>query len=630
MVRPRKRKRNAASAAGAKRQCLEDGEILEDAPVVRLQMEDGLEEGEIRVQMEDNLEEGELRELPQPTQTEQHKPPLKSPPKSPPKSTDADVRDMEIDYDERYVEIDAKIDIDCKWKNYTYLMPPRYLNHTGVRVPAVSAREFYMLDKVMMQIFSLLSWEEVLPLATVCKKWTDLVRMRVFYNIKLEDPKFIDWVLHSLTKNKEGDQMLPYYFRRLHLVPKVPGKHKNRDPRPRCFRFGDTAADRVRKEARKSIRIKFRQDILNILTYTKHIWELDLGLNNNLCKKIFRDSEFSDRIIPAIKSVRKLNLFNCQTALTDNKFAWALEHCPNIEELNLKDCFMLTDASLLKIVAQCPNLSKLDMCCSSFIHKSQARFSSDGFCKFIRDMTRLREFAFAPRFKVENNDPLQAILELPNLKKLTLSNLDVFDISSDGLKMLKVECASLTHLKIRESPDRTAILHAFVKSCPNLRVVELENCLEVAREDIQVLKEAKRLESLSFVYMPGTDVTRASIADLLSELPRLKSFRLLNCPRKHESPISPFLLDVIAYQENLQHITLSYKKDETPAFYKALLIGKDGKKRKPPRLLTIVGIPSMKLKARFRAISDEDKWPIDLAWAPKMNLYTKHALPLAY
>lgn len=284
---------------------------------------------------------------------------------------------------------------------------------------------------------------------------------------------------------------------------------------------------------------KCREFIQNSDTILQHV---DLS---HLNKRI-TDSAL-DQIISLIDGsnggaarIKDLNLSQC-FYMTDDGFKRLIEHLPNVETLDLNSCWLLTDKSLALLAACCPQLTRLDLSnCRKIsdigifkmLDEKQTRGYPElkelslSYCKKLSDMTmsHLAEFC---------NNTLEAL----NIQRCTR-------ITDQGfVKWADTQFPSLKSLNLTDCSFLTdqAISH-LVSAAPQLKNLSLSFCCALSDRAIEGLISLPNLQELDASFC-GAAVSDVSIRALLksNSLESMNSLNLRGCVRITDTCINSIL-----------------------------------------------------------------------------------------
>lgn len=240
--------------------------------------------------------------------------------------------------------------------------------------------------------------------------------------------------------------------------------------------------------------------------------------------------------------VKELNLSQC-FYITDDGFKTLIEHVPNVESMDLNSCWLLTDKSLTLLAATCPQLVKLDL--------SNCRKISDvGIFKLLNE-------------KSERGYPELSELSLSYCKKLsdmtmnhlaefcskTLSTLNIqrcTRITDQGfVKWADTQFPQLKALNLTDCSFLTdqAIAH-LVSAAPRLNRLSLSFCCALSDSAIEGLISLAELEDLDASFC-GAAVSDVSIRALLNKpsdsVESIHSLNLRGCVRITDTCVNTIL-----------------------------------------------------------------------------------------
>lgn len=238
--------------------------------------------------------------------------------------------------------------------------------------------------------------------------------------------------------------------------------------------------------------------------------------------------------------VKELNLSQC-FYITDDGFKRLIEQLPNLETLDLNSCWLLTDKSLALLAASCPRLTRLDLSnCRKIsdigifkmLDEKQTRGFSElkelslSYCKKLSDMTmsHLAEFC-------------SNTLESLNIQRCTRITDQGFVKWADT-QFPQLKCLNLTDCSFLTDQ---AISH-LVSAAPQLQTLSLSFCCALSDNAIEGLISLPHLRELDASFC-GAAVSDVSIRALLKSgsFEFMKSLNLRGCVRITDTCIKSIL-----------------------------------------------------------------------------------------
>lgn len=238
--------------------------------------------------------------------------------------------------------------------------------------------------------------------------------------------------------------------------------------------------------------------------------------------------------------VRELNLSQC-FYITDEGFRVLIENMTNLESIDLNSCWLLTDKSLSLLAATCPHLTKLDL--------SNCRKISDiGIFKLLdekatRGYPELSELSLSYCKKLSD----MTMNHLAEFCSETLSSLNIqrcTRITDQGfVKWADTQFPQLKALNLTDCSFLTdqAISH-LVSAAPNLNSLSLSFCCALSDSAIEGLISLPELQDLDASFC-GAAVSDVSIRALLNSnsIESMNSLNLRGCVRITDMCINSIL-----------------------------------------------------------------------------------------
>ncbi len=270
--------------------------------------------------------------------------------------------------------------------------------------------------------------------------------------------------------------------------------------------------------------------------------------------------EFLRSILDFYPHLYSLNLNGCKV-LPYDVFARldSTLHC--LEELDLGRTF-LSDASIYKILLNCPNLKRLYL----------------GMCRNIS-----LEFFSSIDFKINNLEVLdlrwtrvssatviQILEKCPNLKRLNLQwckniTKDVFESLNLYNGVYPLEYLNLGWDRVSDA-SVCNILH----KCPNLKKLNLEWCKTLTKNLFSRLMN--KSNSLKKIILRSTRVSDASLQTLMNYCPELKQVNLSECPNITADILDSLELGHLKYLDVSETRITTDVKNELMGRYRSLYV----------------------------------------------------------
>ncbi|KAL9544978.1 hypothetical protein MBANPS3_007356 [Mucor bainieri] len=238
--------------------------------------------------------------------------------------------------------------------------------------------------------------------------------------------------------------------------------------------------------------------------------------------------------------VKELNLSQC-FYITDDSFKRLVEQLPSLETLDLNSCWLLTDKSLALLAAACPQLTRLDL--------SNCRKISDvGIFKMLdekqtRGFPELKELSLSYCKKLSD----MTMSHLAEFCSSTLESLNIqrcTRITDQGfVKWADTQFPRLKYLNLTDCSFLTdqAISH-LVSAAPQLQNLSLSFCCALSDNAIEGLISLPHLQELDASFC-GAAVSDLSIRALLKSgsFASMSSLNLRGCVRITDTCIKSIL-----------------------------------------------------------------------------------------
>ncbi|EPB81854.1 hypothetical protein HMPREF1544_11403 [Mucor circinelloides 1006PhL] len=238
--------------------------------------------------------------------------------------------------------------------------------------------------------------------------------------------------------------------------------------------------------------------------------------------------------------IKELNLSQC-FYITDDGFQRLMDQLPNVESLDLNSCWLLTDKSLALLAVNCPRLTRLDL--------SNCRKISDiGIFKMLdekqtRGFLGLKELSLSYCKKLSD----MTMSHLAEFCSNTLESLNIqrcTRISDQGfVKWADTQFPSLKYLNLTDCSFLTdqAISH-LVSAAPRLESLSLSFCCALSDNAIEGLISLPHLQELDASFC-GAAVSDVSIRALMksSSSESMNSLNLRGCVRITDTGVKSIL-----------------------------------------------------------------------------------------
>ncbi|XP_035013314.2 dynein regulatory complex subunit 6 [Hippoglossus stenolepis] len=183
-----------------------------------------------------------------------------------------------------------------------------------------------------------------------------------------------------------------------------------------------------------------------------------------------------------------LNLRGC-TSLTWTSFR-CISECKNLQELNVSDCFNVTDAMVQEIVEGCPCLLYLNLSCTLVTDNTLRELSRN--CLNLQYLS----LAYCNRFTDKGFLYLTTGKGCHNLFHLNLSGCTQMTVN--GFKYLSAGCPSLREVVINDMPTLSDnCILALLARCRCLSAISLLDAHHLSDIAFKAISEAASLKSFS-------------------------------------------------------------------------------------------------------------------------------------
>ncbi|XP_041852573.1 dynein regulatory complex subunit 6 isoform X2 [Melanotaenia boesemani] len=220
-----------------------------------------------------------------------------------------------------------------------------------------------------------------------------------------------------------------------------------------------------------------------------------------------------------------------------------ISECKNLQELNMSECFNVTDAVVQRIVDGCPSLLYLNISCTFITNKTLEELSRNclslqylslAYCCRITD----KGFLYLKTGKGCHN-----LIHL-NLSGCTQMTVNAFRYISDG-------CPSLKEVVINDMPTLSdSCLLALLARCRYLSSISLLDASHLSDIALKAIAEAAKLKTFSIEGNNQlTDISWKALCSSSQDLCRLHA---AECPRMTDNSLRS-----VATLKNLQYLNIS-------------------------------------------------------------------------
>lgn len=218
------------------------------------------------------------------------------------------------------------------------------------------------------------------------------------------------------------------------------------------------------------------KDVLNVLDICTDLRSLNIGgIPNNVVTSTLISKLKASSCAP---NLEELHLNNC-SAIMDVSLAWIAEACPNLLTLRLDMCDNVSDHGVSLIARSCKKLRRLGL--------SANPISDETLHAIATNCPDMEELALSFCYMLTS----EGVQELArNCKKLQHVNLCLVDrLDDEGLCALADNCDLITlNLRGCSNISDDGISHLSSR-CPNLRMLHLLDCSHVTLASVRAVRE---------------------------------------------------------------------------------------------------------------------------------------------
>ncbi|KAL1915975.1 uncharacterized protein VTP21DRAFT_6363 [Calcarisporiella thermophila] len=241
-----------------------------------------------------------------------------------------------------------------------------------------------------------------------------------------------------------------------------------------------------------------------------------------------------------VRSIDFSSLLN-KSHITDKFIASLLNYCPNLINLNLRNCYALTDSSLYLIPKRLPNLRQI--CLDGLVEASGEGIKQFGEC------LRLEVCSVRNCIQIRDEDLKYLVTRLKGVRKWflkhlkcskigyiiatlvdTVEELDVgyTNVSDAELSVLASRCPNMTTLDLSFCHVTDSGIAAIAQGMKSLTSLNISNCRSISCDILPVLTQLP-LTSLQLDY--NYSLNDSTLFKLVSKLPQLRRLSLAYCSR---------------------------------------------------------------------------------------------------
>ncbi|XP_035497274.2 dynein regulatory complex subunit 6 isoform X2 [Scophthalmus maximus] len=242
--------------------------------------------------------------------------------------------------------------------------------------------------------------------------------------------------------------------------------------------------------------------------------------------------------------VTHLNLRGCTTLTWPSLIC--ITECRNLQELNVSECFNVTDIMVQKIVEGCPCLLYLNVSCTLVTNKTLRELS-----RCCRNLQYL-SLAYCDRFTDNGFLYLTTGKGCHNLIHLNLSGCTQMTV--DGFQYLSAGCPSLKEVVLNDMPTLSnSCVLALLARCRCLSAISLLDALHLTDIAFKAIAEATTLKT--FCIEGNSQLSSVSWKALCSRSQGLQRIHAAECLRMSDN-----CLKSVATLKNLQYLDISLCK----------------------------------------------------------------------
>ncbi|XP_070828129.1 F-box and leucine-rich repeat protein 13 [Chaetodon trifascialis] len=267
-------------------------------------------------------------------------------------------------------------------------------------------------------------------------------------------------------------------------------------------------------------------------------------INFSVEKKWITDSTMKQVLQNYRPFVIHLNLRGC-ISLTWTSLK-SVSECRNLQELNVSECFNVTDIMVQRIVEGCPCLLYLNLSCTLITNKSLRELSRN--CLNLQYLS----LAYCYRFTDKGLMYLTTGKGCHNLIHLNLSGCTQMTVN--GFRYISAACPSLKEIVINDMPTLSdSCVLALIARCRCLSAMSLLDAPHLSDVALKAIAEVARLKTFSTEGNNQlTDISWTALCSSSQDLCRLHA---AECPRMTDASLKS-----VAALKNLQHLDVSLCK----------------------------------------------------------------------
>uniref|UniRef100_A0A8P4G5Y0 F-box domain-containing protein n=2 Tax=Dicentrarchus labrax TaxID=13489 RepID=A0A8P4G5Y0_DICLA len=223
-----------------------------------------------------------------------------------------------------------------------------------------------------------------------------------------------------------------------------------------------------------------------------------------------------------------------------------ISECRNLQELNVSECFNVTDMMVQRIVEACPCLLYLNLSCTLITNKTLRELSRN--CLSLQYLS----LAYCYRFTDKGFMYLTTGKGCHNLIHLNLSGCTQMTVN--GFRYISAGCPSLREIVIDDMPTLSdSCVLALIARCRCLSAISLLDAPHLSDITFKAIAEVAKLKT--FCTEGNNQLTDISWTALCSSSQGLCRLHAAECTRMTDASLKS-----MAALKNLQHLDISCNK----------------------------------------------------------------------
>ncbi|KAM6925938.1 F-box and leucine-rich repeat protein 13 [Lycodopsis pacificus] len=220
-----------------------------------------------------------------------------------------------------------------------------------------------------------------------------------------------------------------------------------------------------------------------------------------------------------------------------------ISECRNLQDLNLSECFNVTDTMVQRIVEGCPCLLYLNLSCTLITNTTLRELSRN--CLNLQYLS----LAYCNRFTDEGFMYLSTGKSCHNLVHLNLSGCTQMTVN--GFRYISAGCPSLREIVINDMPTLSdSCVLALIARCHCLSAISLLDAPHLSDVALKAIAEVAKLKT--FRTEGNNQLTDAGWRALCSSSHGLRSLHAAECCRMTDASLKS-----VANLKNLHYLDIS-------------------------------------------------------------------------